>query len=249
MKAKEVLQMAELNKKAYRLLRYIFTIIVIAAMLTNMAYGFEGASSALNEFYGEHQEQEKPPPVIKKINVSVSKVWVTETEDEHPESVTVQLYMDGQPYGGPVKLDERNRWTYKWKDLEKEHTWTVDEPDVPDGYEKTITNQGSYAFEITNKQTGETTPPEIPEPPNKNEPPTKTDPPSKIPSDPGFDIIGIGDDGTPMGGRDPEASQPGNIPKTGDSADPTLWLLVLAASTAILRKVLFFRANNKAKQN
>ncbi|MCL1810077.1 MAG: Cna B-type domain-containing protein [Clostridiales bacterium] len=240
--------MAGLNRKACRLLRYALTITIIAMMLTNMAYGLVGTSSALNEFAGEQGKPPPPPTEDKKTDVSVSKVW--EPADGHPDSVRVQLYKDGKPYGGPVTLDKGNRWAYKWKSLEKGPTWTVDELDLPKDYEKTVTGSSAHGYVITNTKKD----PEEPEEPTTETPeaPEKNEPPSKIPPAPGDidpDLIGIGDDGTPTTGRDPDAGLPGNIPKTGDGADPRVWLLILAASTIILRKALFSRARNKARQD
>jgi len=51
------------------------------------------------------------------------------------------------------------------------------------------------------------------------------------------DHVGIGDPNTPGGGLEP--GLPGDLPKTGDDADPRPWLILLAVSAPILRYILF----------
>ena len=68
----------------------------------------------------------------------------------------MQLYADGDAYGTAVTLTADTLF-YEWKDLPKfadgeEIEYTVDETDVPDGYEKTVDGN-----KITNKYTPETT--------------------------------------------------------------------------------------------
>ena len=50
----------------------------------------------------------------------------------------VTLYGNGEPVGEPVCLSDDNGWSYTWCDLDNTVRWTVDELDVPEGYEKTI---------------------------------------------------------------------------------------------------------------
>jgi hypothetical protein len=93
---------------------------------------------------------------------------------------------------------------------------------------------------------------EKPEPPKDKPPSTPDDPGSDIPGDnvpgggvddPGSDIP---DDNIPGGGRD-DPNPPESTPKTGDDANPRLWLIMLAISTFVLRHELFFR-KNRCKQ-
>ena len=93
----------------------------------------------------------------KLTEVSVNKVWDDGDSEDRPEEVTVQLYRDGVAYGDPVKLNEANKWTYKWTELEENHEWTVAEVNVPEGYEMSVSNEGND-WTITNKK-------DIPEPP------------------------------------------------------------------------------------
>jgi len=89
------------------------------------------------------------------ISVKVTKVW--QGEGPHPQSVQVQLYRDGTAFGSPSSLSAANNWTRTWTGLDKGHTWTVDEPNVPAGYTKTVSGDAVNGFTITN--TRQTLPP------------------------------------------------------------------------------------------
>ena len=261
--------MITIKKKYYRFTRFLLTILILFLLTTGVTYGICNKKGATNEFWGEGK---KPPIVDDKILVTVLKVW--ETEQEHPTSVKVRLYRDGTKYSDQI-LNAGNNWAYSWRELDKNHIWTVDEPEVPTGYTKTITGNAQDGFVIKNtrKTAGVTKPP--PEEPEEQEDqeekkegdeeeqgepkpatpaePTITapEPPEDI-SDSGTPTIGQGPDSnstiseeeTPVGKKD---RHPGNVPKTGDDADPRLWLIILTVSTYILRHVLFFRKSKHLK--
>jgi LPXTG-motif cell wall-anchored protein/uncharacterized repeat protein (TIGR02543 family) len=75
-------------------------------------------------------------------DVSVSKVWMNDTGEADPESVTAQLLRNGNVYKSVV-LNEANEWKHTWTDLPltdaegNAYTYTVDEVMVP-GYSKAI---------------------------------------------------------------------------------------------------------------
>jgi hypothetical protein len=69
-----------------------------------------------------------------------------------PGGVLAQLYRNGQPQGSAVTLNAANLWTHTWDGLNAGDTWTVDEIDVPGGYEKTISGSASTGFVITNSK-------------------------------------------------------------------------------------------------
>ena len=81
------------------------------------------------------------------IDVSVKKVWYG-ADVTHPSSVKVTLYRDGAAYD-TVTLSAANSWSCTWKDLTDEFEWTVDEPSVPSGYNKTVRRNGN-SFTIAN---------------------------------------------------------------------------------------------------
>lgn len=99
----------------------------------------------------------------ENTKLSVEKVW-DDNEDQdgiRPTVIKVQLYADGKAVGRTVELSENNDWKYTWNNLDKQKDgedieYTVDEVEVPDGYVKTVTNDGA-AFIITNTHTPGTT--------------------------------------------------------------------------------------------
>lgn len=84
---------------------------------------------------------------VKPVEVSVTKIWYG-ADVEHPDSVNVTLFRDGEAYATAV-LSAENDWSHTWTDLTDEFDWTVDEPSVPSGYTKTVRSNG-YSFTITN---------------------------------------------------------------------------------------------------
>ncbi|MBE6966935.1 MAG: Cna B-type domain-containing protein [Ruminococcaceae bacterium] len=81
------------------------------------------------------------------IDIGVSKVWYG-AGVSHPDSVNVTLYRDGEEYD-TVTLSAANGWRYTWEDLTDEFEWTVDEPSVPSGYNKTVRQDG-WNFTVVN---------------------------------------------------------------------------------------------------
>lgn len=92
----------------------------------------------------------------KPETVNVKKVWVIDDGGERPDSVSVQLMRDGEPFGDPVTLNDANDWSYAWNDLESGHNWTVVELNVPDGFKATVSQSGD-TFTIINDDTTEET--------------------------------------------------------------------------------------------
>ena len=92
----------------------------------------------------------------KPETVNVKKVWVIDDGGERPDSVSVQLLRDGEPFGDPVTLNDANDWSYAWNDLESGHNWTVVELNVPDGFKATVSQSGD-TFTIINDDTTEET--------------------------------------------------------------------------------------------
>ncbi len=92
----------------------------------------------------------------KPENVNVRKVWVIDDGGQRPDSVSVQLMLDGEPFGDPVTLNDANDWSHAWNDLESGHNWTVVELNVPDGFKATVSQSGD-TFTIINDDTTEET--------------------------------------------------------------------------------------------
>lgn len=81
---------------------------------------------------------------------TVLKLWEDDCHpDRRPESITVQLLCDGEPYGDPVTLPEDGRWQHTWTDLPVNHHWTVTETRV-EGYQEPTLRQEGNVFYLTN---------------------------------------------------------------------------------------------------
>ena len=89
--------------------------------------------------------------------VTVLKVWEDEDDRDRirPWSIKVVLLKNGEQEGEPIYLSSENEWTYTWTDLlvkqkGQEITYTVEETDVPEGYEsETSVEDGNTV--ITNR--------------------------------------------------------------------------------------------------
>lgn len=83
------------------------------------------------------------------IDISVMKVWKSDTEDIRPQSITVQLMCNGENYGPAVVLNKDNDWRYIWKNLSSTDSWYVQELAIPQGY-TSVTTRVQNTFVITN---------------------------------------------------------------------------------------------------
>ena len=90
---------------------------------------------------------------------TVEKKWSDGNDKHMRDSVTVQLYRNGEPYSltmfgrvvddGRVELSAANRWQHTWSGLDTGYNWTVAELNVPKGYVSTVNYYGGSAI-ITN---------------------------------------------------------------------------------------------------
>lgn len=104
-----------------------------------------------------------------KTTLSVTKQWDDQEDKDglRPKSVKVQLYADGKKSGEVIELSAENKWTHTFANLDKHVkgkavTYTVEEVDVPTGYQVTKTDDGQGNVVLTNKH--EPTEPVTPEP-------------------------------------------------------------------------------------
>ena len=93
-----------------------------------------------------------------KTTLSVTKQWDDQEDKDglRPKSVKVQLYADGKKSGEVIELSAENKWTYTFTDLvEKANgkaiSYTVEEVDVPTGYQVTKTDDSQGNVVLTNK--------------------------------------------------------------------------------------------------
>ena len=104
-----------------------------------------------------------------KTTLSVTKQWDDQEDKDglRPKSVKVQLYADGKKSGDVIELSAENKWTHTFANLDKNVkgkavTYTVEEVDVPRGYQVTKTDDGQGNVVLINKH--EPTEPVTPEP-------------------------------------------------------------------------------------
>lgn len=112
--------------------------------------------------------------------IRANKEWTIDDGGTRADSVTVQLYCDGQPWGDPVTLSDSNDWTTLWEELPVGHSWSVVEINVPAGFTSSVTQEDSV-ITITNDDI----PTDIPDPerpdPDPEDPDPEPDDPTDIP--------------------------------------------------------------------
>lgn len=132
----------------------------------------KGYSTVVNGVSGTKWETNAPNTDIVSVNFvntkgamavsdsfTVEKKWSDGNEKHMRESVTVQLYRNGEPYSftmfgrviddGRAELNASNGWQHTWRGLDTGYKWTVAELNVPKGYVSTVNYYGGSAI-ITN---------------------------------------------------------------------------------------------------
>lgn len=98
------------------------------------------------------KDEPKDEPVEEEPETSdiyVTKVW----EDDgvgRPGSVTLNLLKNGVVFD-TVTISESTGWAYAWTELEDGYNWTVEEANVPEGYEVSYSMNGDQ-LTITNSK-------------------------------------------------------------------------------------------------
>lgn len=132
----------------------------------------KGYLTTVNGIIGTQWKEEEPIADTIKVDfintkeslplsesLSVEKRWSDGNDKHMRDSVTVQLYRNGEPYSltmfgrviddGRVELSAANRWQHTWSGLDTGYKWTVAELNVPKGYVSTVNYYGGSAI-ITN---------------------------------------------------------------------------------------------------
>lgn len=132
----------------------------------------KGYLTTVNGIIGTQWKEEEPVADTIRVNfintkdslplsesLSVEKRWSDGNDKHMRESVTVQLYRNGEPYSltmfgrvvddGRAELSAANRWQHTWRGLDTGYKWTVAELNVPKGYVSTVNYYGGSAI-ITN---------------------------------------------------------------------------------------------------
>lgn len=92
-----------------------------------------------------------------EVSVAVAKVWDdgNDADGIRPASATVALLADGKPTGEVLVLTETNDWKGSFAHLKRfeagtEIAYTVEERDVPEGYEAAVSGDAVSGFIVTN---------------------------------------------------------------------------------------------------
>lgn len=155
--------------------------------------------------------------------IRANKEWTIDNGGTRADSVTVQLYCDGQPWGDPVTLSDSNDWTTLWEELPVGHSWSVVEINVPAGFTSSVTQEDGV-ITITNDDIPTDIPdPERPDPdPDDPEPEDPDDPtdipdPEKPDTDDPDDPTDIPDTEKPDDNKDPDNPTTPSNPSTPSS--------------------------------
>ena len=185
-----------------------------------------------------------PPSEPEYTDVTVTKIWDDRNNYDgiRPSSIQVILYSGNVIFDTQV-LNERNNWSYTWRNLNAENNYWVDEVEVPAGYQQTRrVIDRDVGWLITNSHDTEVPPPPPPETTPETTPPpeTETTPPETTPET----IPETTPETTPETEPTPDVPVPDvpteEIPKTGLLWWPVPVLgiggLALVLTGAILRK-------------
>ena len=158
--------------------------------------------------------------------IRANKEWTIDNGGMRADSVTVQLYCDGQPWGDPVTLSDSNDWTTLWEELPVGHSWSVVEINVPAGFTSSVTQEDSV-ITITNDDI----PTDIPdtEKPDDNKDPDNPTTPSS-PSTPSHSTT-PGTSGTTTT-TTTDKSDDKDAPRTGDNTHTRALFALCLASLA-----------------
>lgn len=95
--------------------------------------------------------------------LSVRKVWSDGNANHSNDSITVNLLKDGKVEKSQV-LNAENGWAYTFDRLVEGHTWTVEEAEVPAGYNVSYSTEGTQTTITNTKKPSSKHNPTTPEP-------------------------------------------------------------------------------------
>ena len=217
-----------------------YTIVEMEAYQDGYTTSSSGATGTIRKdetakaVFVNHKES-----VAADTQVSVEKIWKLDDGGTAAGSITVALFRNDAECS-VVTLDESNSWQHTWIGLDSQYRWTVQEIDVPNGFEATVDKVSDHHFRITNDDVPEESP-EDPEPSAGDTPgdfDSIQDPPagdtSENPADGSIDTT--------------ENSNTTDVPATGDTSNHGLWfLLLLLSGTGIIGCVVYGTIKRKAQ--
>jgi len=165
------------------------------------------------------------PPVVEDetVDVTAKIVWENDTAEDRPDSVEIQLYRDGKPYGDPVVVDKDDNWKYVWRDLDDDYSWSVDGVAAPAGYEQDVSRKGN-TWTITNTLLSD---PEVTveNPDVEEKEPEVTEPEV----------------------TEPETERPADdVPATGDNSSMALWIALTCLSLVGMAALQFAKKRSRS---
>ncbi|WP_461815722.1 DUF7601 domain-containing protein [Faecalimonas sp.] len=151
--------------------------------------------------------------IPETTSVKVEKKWNLDDGGTATSYVTVALLKDGVRYE-TIELSEQNGWTYTWENLSKDNVWTVEEVDVPEGFQSSVEKKNK-TFVIIND--------DIPEKPTKPEKPEELEKPTKPEKA-----------NTSMKKEEPRKERVSvtrvSVPKTNDMSHVYMWMVMSMVS-------------------
>lgn len=178
-------------------------------------------------------------PSSGKTSVTARKEW-KDTGENRPGYILVQLMRNSKAYGNPIYLRSENGWQYTWTNLNRDDQWSVQEVQVPDGYQVSVSYVGTV-WTITNTK-GDT-----PDKPNRPDTPDKPDTPDTpnlpdTPTQPDQPVTPVTPD------RPDQPGTPDRTPKTGDETHLPLWLTLMGTSlVGLIFSIWEIRKNKRNK--
>lgn len=191
-----------------------------------------------------------------KTSVTVTKTWddQNDLEGKRPDDIRVQLYANDKKEGTTVILNEKNKWTHTWQDLNqnadgKPIKYTVKEVTELKDYEVSIDVENKGNIVITNRLI-ETPPEEEPpfdggeefEPPSSGNEEFEVDGPSNLGA-----LLPNGNSFQNVPYEIDRPVQKENLPKTGEKTNP--WYIVVGVILCLLAIFFIFRNRRHKKQS
>lgn len=191
-----------------------------------------------------------------KTSVTVTKTWddQNDLEGKRPDDIRVQLYANDKKEGTTVILNEKNKWTHTWQDLNqnadgKPIKYTVKEVTELKDYEVSVDVENKGNIVITNRLI-ETPPEEEPpfdggedfEPPSSGNEEFEVDGPSNLGT-----LLPNGNSFQNVPYEIERPVQKENLPKTGEKANP--WYIVVGVILCLLAIFFIFRNRRHKKQS
>lgn len=93
-----------------------------------------------------------PKVEVKSLfDLTVLKEWIIVNKKKTPESIEVELILNGEVLD-KVELNSENNWEYTWEQIEKSDNYTVREVEVPEGFIATYRVDNTNRIIVTNSE-------------------------------------------------------------------------------------------------